>query len=117
MAKSGKPDLPFLPFGAIPSISFEEAQQMIRDSSFQIGQLDRLDEIAVSVMNGELDSFGVLSTGETIYVALAANRADLLPSGYTLVACIDRLGESWRAELLKRWEFGPPQQLPPKMKP
>jgi hypothetical protein len=57
-------------------------------------QLDRLDEIAEAVLAGDADALGPVSTGERIYVALAANRADLLPAGYTLV----RVGSAARAK-------------------
>lgn len=61
-------------------------------------QLDALDKIAQST---ELEQhIGLLSTGERIYVALAANRADLLTDniGYSL----HRLGFEWREALICR---------------
>jgi hypothetical protein len=67
------------------------------------GQLDRLDEIAEAVLAGDADALGPVSTGERIYVALAANRADLLPAGYTLVQAIARLDDD-TAALVARWE-------------
>jgi hypothetical protein len=66
-------------------------------------QLDGLDEIAEIVRNGHDDAAGGLSTGERIYVALAANRADLLPADYTIVQAIARLDDD-TAALVARWE-------------
>lgn len=40
-------------------------------------------------------SIGVLSTGETIVVALVLDRKDLLPDGLTVLQAIDRLGPDW----------------------
>jgi hypothetical protein len=67
------------------------------------GQLDGLDAIAEAVRDGHDDAAGGISTGERIYVALAANRADLLPAGYTLVQAIARLDDD-TAALVARWE-------------
>jgi hypothetical protein len=67
------------------------------------GQLDRLDEIAEAVLAGDDDALGPVSTGERIYVALAANRAELMPAGYTLVQAIARLDDD-TAALVARWE-------------
>lgn len=41
---------------------------------------DRLDEVAADAAQGDDRRVGVLSTGERLYVALAANRCDLLGS-------------------------------------
>ena len=65
-------------------------------------QFDRLDEIANQVRTGDMAHFGVLSTGERIYVLLVADRADLLKSEGDIVYCLGRLGRTWRDELLKR---------------
>jgi hypothetical protein len=66
-------------------------------------QLDYLDELAEAVRAGRDDAIGPVSTGERIYVALAANRADLLPADYTIVQAIARLDDD-TAALVARWE-------------
>ena len=49
-------------------------------------QFDRLDDIAKRMAGGDDESYGVLSTGERLYVVLAANRFDLLNAEkYTLL--------------------------------
>lgn len=66
---------------------------------------DRLDKIAIQVAKGNLAAAGSLSTGETLYVALAANSTELLAdAGYTIAEAIDRLGSTWFAELMERWK-------------
>ena len=45
---------------------------------------------------------GCLSSGERIYVALAANRPDLLCRGDSIVYALYRLGSEWRNELIER---------------
>lgn len=81
-------------------------------------QLDYLDRIAGGLFRGpnasrELGNgggFPPLSTGERVYVALAANRADLLASmGYTIAEAVARLGDDWTRELTRRWQYGPPE--------
>ena len=68
-------------------------------------QLDRLDKIAAEFMAGNEDVgkelFGVLSTGESCYVALAANRPDLLPHD-SIAYMVNRIGEEWLRELIAR---------------
>lgn len=69
-------------------------------------QLDTLDGVAIRVAKDDLTTFGVLSTGERLYVALAANRADLLDQlGYTVAEAIARLGQDWTNELIARWQY------------
>ena len=71
---------------------------------------DRLDNVAARVAK-EPDgrSAGVLSTGERLYVYLAANRPDLLADcGYTIVEAIARIAaDGGRAvpELVNRWQY------------
>lgn len=67
-------------------------------------QLDRLDSIAREARNQIDDRTGVLSTGERLYVALAANRLDLMPD-YTIAQALARLGEDDVAQLIKRWRY------------
>lgn len=69
-------------------------------------QLDRLDAIALRVAKGNLDGFGVLSTGERLYVALAASSVELLDrQGYTIAEAIARIGTDWTAQLVSRWQY------------
>lgn len=73
----------------------------------------RLDKIAIRVAQGDSSGVGVLSTGEKLYVALAAYDAVLLGSwDYTIAEAIDRLGTQWTAELVSRWRFrGNPKRV------
>ncbi len=61
-------------------------------------QLDRLDQIAMVFQSGKEEHgqqmFSVLSTGERCYVALAANRPDLLGND-SIAYAIDRIGADW----------------------
>jgi hypothetical protein len=55
----------------------------------------RLNELVERVERNER-LIGVLSTGETIAVALVLNRPDLLPEGYTHVLhAVERLDDPW----------------------
>ena len=63
---------------------------------------DYLDSVAAGIKAGDESRFGVLSTGERIYVALAANRLDLVPD-YTVAQAIARLGDVHTLELVDRW--------------
>ncbi|MCG9124267.1 hypothetical protein LH460_06225 [Laribacter hongkongensis] len=67
-------------------------------------QLDYLDGIAAEARNGLDDRVGVLSTGERLYVALAANRLDLIPD-YTIAQALARLDDSVTEQLIARWRF------------
>ncbi|TCP13795.1 hypothetical protein EV683_10540 [Crenobacter luteus] len=67
-------------------------------------QLDRLDSIASEARNGIGDRVGVLSTGERLYVALAANRLDLMPD-YTIAQALARLDDGDIDELITRWRY------------
>lgn len=73
-------------------------------------QLDYLDDIAREAFGkrGTPAAFDSLSTGQQLYVALAANRADLLKRvGYTIAQALARLDDDWTAELVRRWRhFG-----------
>jgi hypothetical protein len=69
-------------------------------------QLDALDAIATRVAKDDLDCYGPLSTGERLYVALAASRTDLLErDSYTIAEALARIGEGWTAELVRRWQY------------
>lgn len=67
-------------------------------------QLNYLDSIAANVRMGLDDGIGVLSTGERLYVALAANRPDLM-TDYTIVQALARLGDADVAQLISRWQY------------
>jgi len=64
-------------------------------------RFDGLDNIALHCKDGETSSFDVLSTGEQIYVALAANKPELI-TGYTVTEAINRLGPVWLSTLIQR---------------
>ncbi len=65
-----------------------------------------LDELVEEVANGNLERYTPLSTGQRLYIALAANRADLLKQdGFTIVQALDRLGEDWTTYLFNRWKY------------
>jgi len=69
-------------------------------------QIDRLNHMAlVTAKKGEA-GFGVLSTGEQCYVALASNRVDLLEAiGYTIPEALARLGDEWTQALVSSWQY------------
>lgn len=77
-------------------------------------QFDHLDQIAVSVAQGDTDRVGVLSTGERLYVALAGNSLALLDQeGYTVAEALARLGQDWTQQLIERWQYrGNPKNFP-----
>lgn len=59
---------------------------------------ERLRNIVEDIRDGEAGSVGVLSTGERCFVALAANRYDLLPASYAdPIEAWLRLEPEWRA--------------------
>ena len=59
---------------------------------------DRLNDIVQNILDGKTASVGVLSTGERCFVAIAANRYDLLPSSYAdPIEAWQRLEPEWRA--------------------
>ena len=70
-------------------------------------QLDALDAIAERLAgNDAREGWGVLSTGEKLYVALAANRVDLLAAlNYSIPEALARVGETWTRELVSRWQY------------
>lgn len=70
-------------------------------------QLDRLDEMAQAIKDGgSTDRVGVLSTGERLYVALAANSSEILKdSDDTIVEAIHRVGVEDMAAMVERWKF------------
>lgn len=69
-------------------------------------QIDRLDQCAQALKDGTrpASDFSDMSTGEQLYIALAASNFALLENtGYTIAAALDRLGEDWSRELIQRW--------------
>lgn len=69
-------------------------------------QLDYLDGVAQEVRRGKFDRFGVLSTGEQLYVALAGNSCDLLASmDYSIPEALARLDTSDLLNLIDRWKY------------
>lgn len=65
---------------------------------------DYLDGIVLEVTKGNLDKTGVLSSGEILYVALAANSSQLLEKcNYTIAEAIARLGSEDTLKLVERW--------------
>jgi hypothetical protein len=83
------------------SIQHTERIHNMNDSEF-----DYLDRVAKRVSRGEDEGLGSLSTAEGLYVALAANRPDLIKQdGSTLVQAIARLGPTWLDELLLRHRY------------
>ena len=70
------------------------------DSTFE-----RLDALAIRLAQGDDSATDALSTGEGLYVALAANRSDVLERrGYTIAEALVRLGDAWRETLVARWQ-------------
>ena len=69
-------------------------------------QIDRLNAMALGLAKNQESSFGVLSTSEKCYVALASNRIDLLESiGYTIAEALTRIGDHWTNALLTSWRY------------
>lgn len=69
-------------------------------------QIDRLNSIAMVLAKKREAGFGVLSTGEQCYVALASNRIDLLEQiGYTIPEALARLGGDWIQSLISSWQY------------
>jgi hypothetical protein len=72
---------------------------------------DYLDGLVFRLMTGEDDCIGALSSGERLYVILAANRADLLAGmDYTIVQAINRLDDDWLSAVRRRWQATPEAQ-------
>jgi hypothetical protein len=68
-------------------------------------QLHHLDRLVPDVAKGKL-SVGYLSTGEKLYVYLAANRMDLLEKeDYTIAEALARIGPKWVEDLISRYQY------------
>lgn len=69
-------------------------------------QLDRLNALVPALAKGDDAAFGVLSTGEKCYVALASSRVDLLLAmNYTVPEALARLGNEWVKGLIYSWQY------------
>jgi hypothetical protein len=67
-------------------------------------QLDYLDDVVADVLDGNYSRVGVLSTGERLYVALAASDIGLLREmGYTVAQALGRLDYGDADSLVRRW--------------
>lgn len=70
------------------------------------GLLEKLDGMVRRVGRGADDGFWVLSTGEQVYVALAANRFDLLTKmDFTIAQALWRLDPGWSTHLEDTWRL------------
>jgi hypothetical protein len=78
-------------------------------------QIDRLNNMVPVLSKRREAGFGVLSTGEQCYVALASNRLDLLEQlGYTIPEALARIGDEWIAALISSWQYaGNPAKYEP----
>lgn len=69
-------------------------------------EIGRLNAMALVLAKKQDAGFGVLSTGEKCYVALASNRVDLLEQiGYTIPVALARLGSEWTQHLISCWQY------------
>jgi hypothetical protein len=69
-------------------------------------QLDYLDAIAAEVRQGKTDRVGPLSTGESLYVALAGNDVAMLQRlDYTIPQAISRVGQADIDAMVERWRY------------
>lgn len=70
-------------------------------------QLDALDEIAAAVKKtGRTTNVWCKSTGEKLYIALAANKSSILRElGYSIPEALARLGADDTASLVTRWQY------------
>lgn len=69
-------------------------------------QIDRLNVMVLAVAKGNLSAFGAISTGEACYVALAANRMDLLAKmDYTVSEALARISSEWVQYLIYSWQY------------
>ncbi|MDR2711297.1 MAG: FRG domain-containing protein [Burkholderiales bacterium] len=91
---------------------FPELDQYAKDVRAKYGtrkqqeleRIERLDKLAHLAKEGNLDEFYAQRGKDRIYIALAANRCDLLKEQCcTMVEAIDALGEELMSELILRW--------------
>lgn len=64
---------------------------------------ERLDAVAREAWEGNYEGVGVLSTGERLYVALAAGRMLELCPGDSIAYAVDRVGSEAMAHMLAIW--------------
>ena len=70
----------------------------------ETARFERLDAAAVRLIKADEEGLCALSTSETLYVAFAASRHDLIKEeGYSLIGAMNRLGDEWLHVLRKRW--------------
>ena len=68
-------------------------------------QFEALDCMAARLGRRENSAYYYLSTNERIYVAIAANRIDLLEEdGFTIAEALDQIGVEWANVLIERWK-------------
>lgn len=73
------------------------------EQRMQDDPLDWLDFKAPDLARGDETVLDTLSTGERIYICMAANRMDILSrEGYSVVQALGRLGPDWLHELVLR---------------
>lgn len=71
-----------------------------------MSEFDHLNQAAQDLKDGKTTAakYGVYSTGEKLYIALAASNMELLEAtGYTIPHAINRLGPKWLKGLLEHW--------------
>lgn len=66
-------------------------------------QMQHLDSIARDAWAGNFERVGALTTGERLYVALAAGRMQELCPGDSIAFAVERVGPKWMAHMLKEW--------------
>ncbi|MDR5809297.1 hypothetical protein [Caballeronia sp. LZ019] len=65
---------------------------------------NNLDALANAVINGDLSDYQTLGKAGRLYVAIAANRADLLADeGCSIVDAFSELGTVWAQAVVERW--------------
>lgn len=72
----------------------------------RLDHLDSLDRHVQELKDGKTTPgvYGVMSTGEWLYIAVASSHVEMLTDGgYTIARALNRLGPDWTSELLRRW--------------
>ncbi len=71
-----------------------------------MSELDRFDPIIDKIRAGSDYIYWKLSTSERLFIALAANRADLLKEeSESIASALVQIGEAWREELVRRYQY------------
>lgn len=68
-----------------------------------MASLEYLDEVAREAWEGNYERVSVLSTGERLYVALAAGRMRELAPDDSIPYAVDRVGPEWMAHMMQVW--------------